>query len=1157
MADLSNLTLDEILSIPGNRPVFETMLSNLGEGEAIAFVGAGASAGMYPLWGEFIDLLADYAVQEGKARPKDAARWKSDTSSTPQQRVSLIIRRLDEPRYRSFLRQTFSPREAADGKRYTPIHESLLRLPFRGYVTTNYDPALDFARMELRPRSLTTGTPTWEDNEEIYRWYNGDIFKRPTDCPILWLHGYWQRPGGIVLNSGEYSAAYKPSLYRRLFDALWGQRRLVFVGFGFNDPQFTFMVGEYLRDLRDASALPRHVAVLGLPLDADGTMPDDDAIDEWRDSLETDYHVRPLFYPFKGSDHSALRLLLDSAADACGSLAPAAAASTDASLPTPTTPVPAFAAKWFHEPSNDDKFLGRDDEIARLDRWVRDEAVRALGVSAVGGTGKTALVGHWLKNTGGWRTRPFAGLFAWSFYQNRDTRDFLREFLLWTHETLHTPQPVRDADLVDTAVALLRQHTLVVVLDGLEVLQEGPEDARHGTFLDGDLRELLTALCQREHRSLALLTSRFVFADLERFLGTTFHQLDLQGLSSERGGQLLDDLGVGGTNSERQHVSARLEGHPLGLRIFAYALPDEDAHQPRRFLDHAFRPAELPEGAPLNDKLRRLLVFYEQRLPPVQVRLLSIVALFRSPVSDEAVLRLTRGLFGQNGEDSLPDDAAISAELKRLQARGILSREPIEGGYGSACHPILRDHFRALLLRTGADIARRTADLLTGQPSNEQPQSVKEIEPVLLAIELLLDSGEFEAANKLYMERLERGKVFIWMPAPVEGMACALGFVRSDARQQQCEEKISRKGLAFYLNEVGLYAVHTGHLDIALQYYNDSNTIYREMQNAEFLSVGLQNESELLVILGQLAEARRSVTEALQLVSQERNAAEVRDCHAYRGWSMTISGQVYAAAEDFAVANELKKKDLENAELHGIYGIWWAEMLIRCSQIDLARRRTQANLQICERNRWNDKIAGCYWLLGWCSLAQGRLDEAKAELRQAEAIFQRGHLLFNLSRLHVTAGELALERGDAAGALYRAAEALALAAPRGMRLVHADALVLRGRARLLEGQPDGAGRALDDAEEALRLARECGYPWAERDALFLKADAHAALAASHQSADHTSAADREREAERRARADAEDLAARLVLTDEDLAAAEVKAVAWLKEWEKKGSEREA
>lgn len=117
-------------------------------------------------------------------------------------------------------------------------------------------------------------------------------------------------------------------------------------------------------------------------------------------------------------DHSALQVLLEHLAER---RSPAGLASAAPPLAPATTPASVLPVKWVHETSNDEKFTGRDDEIARLDRWVRDAAVRVLAVCAVGGTGKTALIGHWLKNTAGWRSRPFAGLFAWSFYQDRDT----------------------------------------------------------------------------------------------------------------------------------------------------------------------------------------------------------------------------------------------------------------------------------------------------------------------------------------------------------------------------------------------------------------------------------------------------------------------------------------------------------------------------------------------------------------------------------------------------------------------------------------------------------------------------------------------------------------------------------------------------------------
>ena len=579
-------------------------------------------------------------------------------------------------------------------------------------------------------------------------------------------------------------------------------------------------------------------------------------------------------------------------------------------------------------------------------------------------------------------------------------------------------------------------------------------------------------------------------------------------------------MDVRGPVAERKEISNRLDGHPLGLRVFAEAVPDADRDHPLRFLDQAFSTRGLSAVSPLNDKLRRLLTFYEQRLPFVQTRLLSVVALFRSPVADETVLRLVHGLFGEGGGEALPDDNVLAAELRKLQVRDILSRETMEGGHGSACHPILRDHFRALLLGTGAATARRAADLLKGQPSDEASRSLKEIEPVLLAIELLLDAGEFQAADELYTARLANGTVFKWIPAMTAGLSCALGFVRDDTRRKQCEEKTDRRSLGFYLNEVGLSAMMSGQFDTALRFLSEGNDLHREMQHAKNLSGCLINKSQLLVYLGRLADAKETADEALRLALETSDQQQVLVSNAQRGWALALSAssrQLHSSAEDFALANVLEKKnDPDSDELYSLPGIHWAELLLRSGHPALAVRRTQANLRICEGDRWNEDIARCHWMLGWCALAEALLDEAQAELRKAELILHRGQILIEIARLHVTAGQVALALQDPADSLRRSGEALALAAPRGMRLVHADALVVRGRARLLEAETDSAARAADEAEEALRLARECGYAWAERDALFLQADAHAALAASQDAANPHSAR-RNRDLARRAR----------------------------------------
>src|SRR5205823_2676931 len=95
---------------------------------------------------------------------------------------------------------------------------------------------------------------------------------------------------------------------------------------------------------------------------------------------------------------------------------------------------------------------------------------------------------------------------------------------------------VRAADAV---LALIEACPVVVVLDGLEVVQEGPAGDGFGRLLDGELREVLTRVCRVEHGSLVVLTSRFPFADLEGFDGGAARMLDLPPLTPGEGAALL------------------------------------------------------------------------------------------------------------------------------------------------------------------------------------------------------------------------------------------------------------------------------------------------------------------------------------------------------------------------------------------------------------------------------------------------------------------------------------------------------------------------------------------------------------------------------------------------------------------------------------------
>ena len=74
-----------------------------------------------------------------------------------------------------------------------------------------------------------------------------------------------------------------------------------------------------------------------------------------------------------------------------------------------------------------DNFTGREEELARLDRWATDREVRLIGVTAWGGAGKTALVTQWLR--GQHQPRSVRGIFGWSFYENPSAERWANELL--------------------------------------------------------------------------------------------------------------------------------------------------------------------------------------------------------------------------------------------------------------------------------------------------------------------------------------------------------------------------------------------------------------------------------------------------------------------------------------------------------------------------------------------------------------------------------------------------------------------------------------------------------------------------------------------------------------------------------------------------------
>jgi len=380
-------------------------------------------------------------------------------------------------------------------------------------------------------------------------------------------------------------------------------------------------------------------------------------------------------------------------------------------------------------------------------------------------------------------------------------------------------------------------------------------------------------------------------------------------------------------------------------------------------------------------------------------------------------------------------ETQIHAELEGLCHQHLLLREPGEkGGSEYSCHPILRDHFRSTLLKRHKSVGVEIANILADQPSTGRAKDIRELQPILAAIELLLDAGDFKRADDLYSGRLRSAGVtlFLTLPAPQEGIKCALGFVADEERRRNCREQLAGWKLGFYLNAVGLFAQVAGEFQFALPFYQDGVSVDRAGKHREGLSIKLQNTAELSTTLGLFEGAEGVANEALDLARSLNDETEKRDSLARLGDLLAALGRSSKAAHYFHEANEIERHpDPHGDELYSLRGIQWADFLIRLGRRSRAKELTEKNLKICLKYGWQDKVVLCHCILGRIAAIEMDYSGSEEHLTDAESILRKGHVIQWLPRVLTAQAELnrLLKRWDKAEryveeAIHIAAEAI-------------------------------------------------------------------------------------------------------------------------------------
>jgi len=730
------------------------------------------------------------------------------------------------------------------------------------------------------------------------------------------------------------------------------------------------------------------------------------------------------------------------------------------------------------------EWVGRAELLKSINAdWAAPDC-HVTGLIGFGGEGKSSLARRWLDDllADDSKSRP-DGVFWWGFYEKRSVDEFFEAALEYMSAGQADPRdyPTADAKAHFIAASFYRGRYLFV-LDGLEVMQHQEGDA-YGLLTSDDLRDFLSYFAGPGHRSFCLATSRAPVLDLLAY--TTYSHRDVTRLSPANGRALLERVGVKGEESALDRVVTDWDGHALTLGLLGGYL----VHRHGGDLSHIDQIPPPTDDEPRYDRVHRVLRRYDGHLTEAERAFLTLFAAFRTPVEAAAfdrVFRADTGAEALNAPVAALDDAAFEAMVKRLLDHRILRHDPQADHY--TAHPLIRAHYLARLTAGDrsqtADAHERIKDYYLDLAGDTVLYpTLDELAPLIEVVHHACRAGAYDEAHRIRDERIYQGhrKVLIHQLGAFEAALALILEFFPDGDTSLDPQVSEPKDKGWILNTLGFCLMNLGRLREAAPFYERSNAVKLDGEDWRGANIGYQNLAELHVHLGALPESADAADEALRLGRRAEDNGRERDSLTRQAWTAHLRGDLPAAGATFREAEVLGgETDSDTRYLYGLRGVQHADHLRQAGVAAQARRLTDANLEICERNRWAASTSRCRRVLG--DLAADASQHGAAREHYEEAL----KIARSISVRHVLI-EALLSRGrwiaryvrDAPAALSDLNEALAYAVDGGYRIYEADVRVGLAWANLAAGDPK-AGR--QEAERARQMSVQMGYHWGQVDA---------------------------------------------------------------------------
>ncbi|MGA9377739.1 MAG: tetratricopeptide repeat protein [Phormidium sp.] len=214
------------------------------------------------------------------------------------------------------------------------------------------------------------------------------------------------------------------------------------------------------------------------------------------------------------------------------------------------------------------EFIGREEEINQLHQFLADNKKQLIGITGVGGMGKSTLAAKIYAETRFLQETGFLGQFWVDIFRNPEMRIFTGMARLVLRQFLHLPEdsPILkdEQNLPNRLLTCLQNNKYLLVIDNLETLLQD------GQFQDNFYQQFFQDWLGYGGKSVILVTTQ------ERWDVPSDNCVELTGFKPEAGATLLKVLGITGSEEGFQAFSQRVKGHPLSLKLVAGFLKEEE-----------------------------------------------------------------------------------------------------------------------------------------------------------------------------------------------------------------------------------------------------------------------------------------------------------------------------------------------------------------------------------------------------------------------------------------------------------------------------------------------------------------------------------------------------------------------------------------------------